>query len=1642
MNFFNASWLVGLFSLLIPIFLHLQKRKLKTIDWAAVRFLKSSLVSKRRGLTLENFFLLFCRCLLLAAFIFAIARPWTVSGGFFDLGAPWIALSVGLGLIVFSVTWAGARFHRVLIGTFGFSLILLALSVAYQANAESDVGSNCCDAVIVIDGSDSMGISLENGSLNSPTPFSIAIAEAQKFLDQLPAGSAASIVVVGDNDRVMSNRLKSNLPLLRKQLESLVMPGGKNDLTTAIEHARSILKNGNNPRQQILLLTDDQLTNWQSLNASMLSHSGSDASLDADTELDHTPVVQKEQKGDLLAKVINLPEKTSNLAVTEIELEDRVWRAGEKAQLEIEVFNGGTSASENATLELHCNDVLLQTITIEPLAPGSRRAVSAQVDWKDTGSFALRGLIKGDDDLKVDDSLYRATMVQNTIQMLIVDGEESAAEKRNSADFVRLATSGRFVTTTSISIKELESDYPLGQFDIVCLCNVARLEKPTSDSIARFAETGGGVYVLLGERCDPDFYNSWENETSLVMPVALESYRDREQIVEDFVGLNWTSVQHPAFISWLQSGQHDLADWRFNAYWRTTIGDRNKETVLIEKNQIDYHNGDVFFAERNLGQGHVCIQTSCPAPSANNLINRVSFPVWHLILTRHLASKESIGIHQGPTTNWTVHIPVVPDATQWPVVPIPSEFSAVLSNPSGLEKPVTVTRIGAMWHSELGPALLPGLYKLAGPFCGKPNGDSWLLSVSRDASESDLAKATEDQIRDIANSQDIQLLNDDAQLLQAASGNAGREEWWLIFAYGALVFLIAESLVLRWLACQRGQAAIAISIPHIAVIGIVSGVTWWQAWQATSHLFTVQYSNSVAWITCLIAVSSCIVVATYWDRSSSQNAKKLSWVKTARLCELGILGFILLEPLEKRDVASEELGKIAILWDRSSSMMLSENDTTREQIAKKILWGSNDQSSLLESISENHNVQVYQYATSPQLIDFEANSANGVELEPIALAHDSEWRTATHLTDALQRVLADTPDELLSGVIVVSDGCDRSKLPASKIASTFLDRRIPVHAIVIGNREPISDASLVAVNAPNQIYLHDQVSVNTSVKFDRLRGQTATIRLYRNGKLVNTKTIPILSDEQSNAVRFDDTPDEIGMHHYEIRIDPPLQDRVPENNRRELSVWVTNDRLNLLIVEQRPRWEFRYLKNLFAGRDKNVSLQHVLLAPDRLAGVPDPYPMAASASRAFDDCEANRLPESELEWLKFDVIVLGDIQPEELDEQTQRALEKFVNKRGGTLVVICGPNAMPHKYVNRPLYDLLPIQKPTSEPRDSSMPYRLRFTVDGESSTLLSHVLGESATARSIPHSPWDRLPTMHWRHTHAIAKPGATVLAWADELARDDDEDNDELVRERKATATPNREQEESIARKQAIILWHRYGAGRVMQLNFDQTWRLRYWNGDEFHHRFWGKVVRWGTEDRLGLGTELVRLGLDKSRYKVHEPITVKVRLVDDELPRNRSMDELRCSLVRDGETISDCALELVENSGGLFQARFTLPEQPGRYRVQIAGSTIDRLLAMERKGNQAVYADLYVEKDNTDDESRDLVADTSTLAPLVSLTGGLLCDENSADRVSSALSLKRSNISDELTEPVWDSWPIVSLFLSLILFEWIVRKRTGMI
>lgn len=1623
MSFLNATWLFGLFSLLVPIILHLQKRKVKTLDWGAVRFLKLSVINRRRGITLEQFLLLFCRCLLLLAFVFTIARPWTDDRSSMFHWAPWLILLVGLGLTVASVTWGKAMLYRILMGGGGLALSLFAGWISwYPIDSTHSLGASSCDVVIIIDGSDSMGTHHQNESMDSESLFANAVKTANNFLDHLPLGSTASFIVVGDDTHSGQSRLRTNKSLIRKEIDSLELPGGANDLPTAIERANSILANGKNPRQQILAITDDQLTNWQSFNTP--------DELDRDSVKEDSLSTNKKREVGLAAKVLQLPNDRVNLAVTRLGIEDRAWHPGETARVDIEVLNGGTEIADNATLDFYCNEELKQTLMIGSIAPGTRKLLSANIVWDQPGSYSLNARINFEDDLPCDNDFHLAVAVQSAISVLIIDGQDVELMERNSAHYVRMAMNSRLVKLESIALKELSADFDFDRFGTIYLCNVPKLDSSIANSLARYVEEGGGLTVLLGTVCDKSFYNSWLWKSSHVIPIALLDYSDRVQVKEDPIELDWASVQHPALKSWISSGEHDLSEWKINQYWRSSV--INSEKNSTDQTCIKYLNGDLFAAEQTLGRGRVIVQTSAPDPHANNFIRRISFPVWHHLLTRYNSLQGVTGLHQNPTSTWIVEIPIAVDHGLREKALTPPPTTVLLRDPKGAERTVPLTRVGRFWRVDLGQACLPGLYTLSDLLGQSLNPTIWRLSIERDASEADLSKASEAQISAIASSMEIKLLTDDSGWIEVATGSALKKEWWYLFAYAALVLLVAESLVLRWLATMRGQTGLLESAIFAPFIGLICWFVWWQGWRITGLLADVQYSNSIVGVAGLVGSLSCIVSATYWDSDSARRVSKLSLMKLVRLSQLGLIGFIILEPLKSKESEIEERSTIAVLWDRSKSMCLSEDGITREEVARQLLWGDEQgRPALLDGISSNHDVQLYQYAASPQFINYESISNVINSKKDKSVDGLQAWNATTNLSEALQRVIADTPREKLSGLVVLSDGCDRSIASPMSAASTLASQKIPVHSIVIGDRKPITDAAIVTAHAPSQIYLNDQVTVNAKLHFDRLEGENATVRFFRDEKLLSTKSISIVSASQGNLVQFEDEPEEIGLHNYRITIDPLTNDRIQENNQRETSVWVTNDRLNLLIVEQRPRWEFRYLKNLFAGRDRNVSLQYVLLSPDRLDGVPDPYPMAASASRAFDDCEANRLPQSELEWLKFDVIVLGDIDPSELNEDTQRSLEKFVSQRGGTLVIISGPNSMPHKYERSPLGKLLPVQISSGGASSSNASYRLRLTSDGPNSLLMHSFSDERTPLDKAPATPWDRLPKLNWRHTYSIAKPGATVLAWAEEAIQPDDSNSNNI-------AGPKGELE----RKRALVLWHRYGGGRVLQLNFDQTWRLRYWNGDELHHRFWGRVMRWGTEDRLGLGTELVRLGIDKTRYNIQDPITVKVRLVDDNADLDPSTESVRGLLIRDEELISDLPLEMAEDSGGLLQTRFKLPEVAGRYRVQIVGPTIERLLASENKAGQKVCAEFLVDNHTSDDEATDLVATTAVLGPIAKLTDGLLLDPESAPQLLDKLDSDILERSEQHTEPFWNTWPIVGLFFVLLLGEWVARKKRGFI
>ncbi|MFN9035612.1 MAG: BatA domain-containing protein, partial [Planctomyces sp.] len=76
MTLLNSFALVASSALIVPIIIHLRRhRKVRIVDWPAMQFLSQSMLIRRRGLRLEEFLLLFLRCLIILLFALAMARP-------------------------------------------------------------------------------------------------------------------------------------------------------------------------------------------------------------------------------------------------------------------------------------------------------------------------------------------------------------------------------------------------------------------------------------------------------------------------------------------------------------------------------------------------------------------------------------------------------------------------------------------------------------------------------------------------------------------------------------------------------------------------------------------------------------------------------------------------------------------------------------------------------------------------------------------------------------------------------------------------------------------------------------------------------------------------------------------------------------------------------------------------------------------------------------------------------------------------------------------------------------------------------------------------------------------------------------------------------------------------------------------------------------------------------------------------------------------------------------------------------------------------------------------------------------------------------------------------------------------------------
>lgn len=770
------------------------------------------------------------------------------------------------------------------------------------------------------------------------------------------------------------------------------------------------------------------------------------------------------------------------------------------------------------------------------------------------------------------------------------------------------------------------------------------------------------------------------------------------------------------------------------------------------------------------------------------------------------------------------------------------------------------------------------------------------------------------------------------------------------------------------------------------------------------------------WVVALVgALIAEALIRLYRYESRAVTPQRARILVALRLAALVVLGFILIEPTWVRKVKREIEREVIILIDDSASMSLIDEgqEKSRSEIGAAALTASN----LEEELKGRLRVRTLHTARS---IKTDGESAG------------EGWEDSTDLAAALDTILEQVPPEELAGVVMLTDGRHNRPSRVEDSARRFGILDAPVGMVAIGSEVPPKDAAVLSINAPEAIHLGDRMRVTVETLFQGYKGRTAKVTLFQGEKSLETRDVQVPQDTHREEIRFAQVPEEGGVNEYRVEISGLEGERFDNNNSWEFETSITDARTHVLIVEGYPRWEFRYLRNLFYGRDKSIHLQHVLLNPDRIANQNDPA-IPASADRPFGDAKATRLPETEADWRKFDVIIIGDVDSSAIDTQQWEIISRCVTDRAAMLVLVSGPRFMPHGLTSNFAQELVPAEMDWGKRtyfQNAERPFRFGLTAEGLRHPITQQSIGETANEQV-----WSQFPEITWRHPVKSIKEGAEVLLTA--VSADTSSGaNSSTDLNNALQALADRKQREA---DNALLVTRQTGKGKVALLLTDRTWRLREGAGDVFHHRFWGNLVQWGAGPTLRAGGKNLRLGTDQLTYTPDDKPKIIARLRNPDLTPVTDAEPKAEVVNLQGKVIATVPMSQVEGSEGLYEVSLDNFKDAGRYEVRVVGKEVKSLLNSD--GLKEIKAGFRVIGSRGPIELAETTLNLPLMQSIADLSGGRVVTPDKISELKNLFISEKEDDYETRETSLWDNGWLLALFALLLTGEWVMRRSGGL-
>ncbi len=658
---------------------------------------------------------------------------------------------------------------------------------------------------------------------------------------------------------------------------------------------------------------------------------------------------------------------------------------------------------------------------------------------------------------------------------------------------------------------------------------------------------------------------------------------------------------------------------------------------------------------------------------------------------------------------------------------------------------------------------------------------------------------------------------------------------------------------------------------------------------------------------------------------------------------------------------------------------------------------------LLEKLRERHDVEVFFVHQE------EPGSTAGLsqDFSFKSFLDRDNFTQATNLSSRVSETLGASEedsdrDEENSGeektaIVLITDGQHNDGPSPIQTARRLGSQGKAYYNVAIGAVKPALDLAVVKLEHPQFVFAKDEVRGSMIIR-DSMTPGIPFVAQVKHEDTVLWQDQLIAQNVKDRRIDFEFKVDElvdeletqladnVEKHTHQITLEasitPLAEESESTNNGREMRLSVIAQGYKVLIMDGRSRWESRFIRNAFE-RDEQWEVDTII------AGETTGQKTLPRGE------EKNQFPIDRNQLFGYDLIIFGEVDPELFEKKELEWLREFVEIRGGGMIFIDGLRGKLRQLDGTELEALLPVSK--VETSLTQLPDSLELTPQGMEKTALALAMDKQENQEF-----WATLPPPH---TIVPIEPTPDSETLVQVVVGED--------------------------RKPAIVSKF-YGAGKVVYLAFDESWRWRYKTADLWHQRAWHQLAKFAMPQPYSASDEFVSIDTGPASYEHGEKPSIRIQLngLDGKPNAEATVDAL---IWKNGKVVSSVNLIPDATVPGVYRS-LADPLPSGDYEVSIRASGYNESVLKSRGQFTVLPVD--------SGEMSETAVNETLLNQMAEESGGkYLREEDLAELPVMLETLSHGRVVESETL-LWQSYWWLGAIVLLLSIEWVLRKRAGLL